>query len=240
MSLMMLRIEVSSPPGVSISSTTSWARSRAARSSDRPTYSAVAGPMAPAMRSTNTLAFSAARAGSMRAASTRAHSHQTMRFTNGSLRDEPAKRRHERTPVPASRGACPRPFSSVRRRADVRVEGVTGRRVGRHPPRAEQRRVADEAGGQRDLERIERREGGDVVPSQHEGAARAQHRERGAQRLGELVAVVDAEAVDAIAHDAVEARCRQVLLDVLQRRDDVAGVAEASPAGVDVEGAEAL
>jgi hypothetical protein len=35
MSLMMLRIDVSSPPGVSICSTTSWACSRAARSSER-------------------------------------------------------------------------------------------------------------------------------------------------------------------------------------------------------------
>lgn len=99
----------------------------------------------------------------------------------------------------------------ARRRANVGVERVPGRRVGRHPPGAEQGRIADEAGGKRDLERIERREGGDVVPAEHQHAAAAKHRERGAQRLGEVVALVDAEAVDAIADDGVDARRRQVL-----------------------------
>ena len=51
---MMLRIAVSRPPGVSICSTTSCACSCAARSSARATRSALAGPMAPSMRTTKT------------------------------------------------------------------------------------------------------------------------------------------------------------------------------------------
>src|SRR3981081_2654569 len=54
MSLMISRIEVSSPPGVSMRSTTSCALSFAARCSARRTKSALAGPIAPSRGTTIT------------------------------------------------------------------------------------------------------------------------------------------------------------------------------------------
>src|SRR6266567_3928659 len=57
--LMITRIDVSSPPGVSICSTTSCAPSLSARSSPRVTNSAVAGPIAPVNGSTITVGGSA-------------------------------------------------------------------------------------------------------------------------------------------------------------------------------------
>ncbi len=73
--LMISRIDVSSPPGVSICSTTSCAPSRSARVSPRVTKSAVAGPMAPTKGRTSTgaaLALAAAMASNTQA---------TIRFT---------------------------------------------------------------------------------------------------------------------------------------------------------------
>ncbi len=54
MSLMSARIEVSSPPGVSMRTTTSCAFSFAARLIARPTKSADAGPSAPSSGTTST------------------------------------------------------------------------------------------------------------------------------------------------------------------------------------------
>src|SRR4030088_2801972 len=54
MSLMISRIEVSRPPGVSMRSTTSCALSFAARCSARRTKSALAGPIAPSRGTTRT------------------------------------------------------------------------------------------------------------------------------------------------------------------------------------------
>jgi hypothetical protein len=82
MSLTMLRIDVSRPPGVSICRTTSWAWSCAARSSERKTYSAAAGPIAPSMRSTNTAAGWAP-ASAATPSSTSRQSRQRLRMANG-------------------------------------------------------------------------------------------------------------------------------------------------------------
>jgi hypothetical protein len=61
-------------------------------------------------------------------------------------------------------------------------------------------------------------------------------RSEGARQLG---AVVDAEAVHAVADDHVDAARREVRGHFLHRRDDVAGGAVAGPTGVDVDGHEA-
>jgi len=57
--LMISRIDVSSPPGVSMRSTTSCVPSVAARSMARRTKSAVAGPIAPSTGTTATCAATA-------------------------------------------------------------------------------------------------------------------------------------------------------------------------------------
>jgi len=133
MSLIMLRIEVSSPPGVSICRTTSWAPWRAARSSERDTYSALAGPIAPAMRSTNTggtVALSAARTGATIAVSARAHSHQTtLRFTKFTF-------------FPSDGTLCTTAFRSVARPCSFEpVAPYSCRALGLHRPWSARRHV---------------------------------------------------------------------------------------------------